>query len=1553
MARKAQSSDQHIEQLGWNADGTEMFILSGDAAAIMREPKTAPADAHADQPAPSMSGPDRRNDVASAMGGNAFVPPDPMASTSWHITDPDNLDINVTDVWPDYTGRNIHVGVYDDGVQDTHPDLDDNYDAGRHFVFNGEVFDGTDVVDSGPGGSDKSHGTAVAGIIAADQDGVGTVGVAYDALITGVPVYNLPTTPEYTQRSMEWATEFDVTNHSYGYSDPFSADVDIPSYDLPLQYDGAAQTTWFGAKQAGMEHATEVGRGGLGTIFVSSAGNGRVQWSNADGVHEASDANLNGGHASSRYAVTVGAIESDGFVADYSNPGANLLVSGPTEIASTDLTGADGYETGDDKPDFAGTSASAPVVTGVVALMLEANPNLGWRDVQDILALSARHVGSSIGGTPQNDEFHSWFFNGANDWNGGARHFSEDYGYGEVDAHAAVRMAETWNRQRASDDETHVRADIALGTPGPIPDGPPTGLSFTFSNATDITLESITIGLDLHHTFAADLDITLTSPEGTTVTLLRQGTGGGNDITNGWNFTSKAFMGESGVGTWTVSVFDNVAGDAGTLDNVVLDLFGAKPSADNTYVYTDEYGSLAAIAFNPGRESLTDSDAGIDAINAAAVTTDTTIDLTAGAGTIAGRDLTIYGDIENVFTGDGGDTVTGSAVANHIRGMRGADTLSGMGGNDILDGGLGFDGLDGGEGDDLFIQSYDYSVYGVDVLTGGAGIDTADFARHGHAVWIDLEYAGREVWTRDNHGLLTGAWREVADLDSIENLTGGAGSDELRGDINANVLGGHDGDDVLDGRGGNDTLEVDSYTGSKTFMGGDGIDALSFDLFRLGTEVSLADGNIVFDFDLQADPFGEQVYLDGYYGDITFSGIESLIGGYGDDTLGGDAFANGLIGGDGNDALTGGALGDTFVYADDWGDDTVTDFEVGSDALDMRAVSGLTSFDQLQITDTPQGARIAYGDDTITLDGVLAAQITAAGILLTEVAGQHLVGTEGPDVLTGQGGADTIEGLGGNDLLTGNGGADTFDGGAGSDVLVVDAFDTSIKGGDGYDLAYADASTAESGWNFVLAGTAIEFAAGGAGADTIDASGTADYLIQMSGGAGNDVLMGGTAGNDDMRGGEGTDTAILPGNQADYTINADYSGWTGWVAIIHKTTGVQYWTQAVESLQFADGVVVAPNLANQQSGNAQDNVLTGGTGPDTLYGGDGTDTLNGGDGNDLLEGGRGADILNGGAGGDSLVVDSNDIVDGGEGDDFAYLDNTYDPNGVRFRAAGTNIEYVYGGLGNDVIDASGVATPIDLFGHNGDDAFTMGTGGGSVDGGEGADTAVFAGSFADYSFATYAADWTVPYEGYVFMTDSATGARTQVSNVETLQFADVMVAFDDITRVLTGTAGIDTLNGDGRAETLDGLASDDALNGGAGHDWLLGREGVDSINGGTGDDRLEGGVGIDVLTGGIGADTFCFAAVTDGGDQIMDFAAGGDHIGIRGAAFGVTAIVQDQNFFRADAVPATASGPIFTFDVLDGTLAFDQDGAGAAAPTTLAHLEGAPALTANDFLLVA
>ncbi len=249
--------------------------------------------------------------------------------------------------------------------------------------------------------------------------------------------------------------------------------------------------------------ALEDGRDGLGTIHVKAAGN--------------DNRNANGdGASTSRATIIVGAYDDDGDASYYSNFGSNLLVSAPSSggssnhgIITTDLLGIDdGYNIidedgqntseGDYTNQFGGTSAATPIVTGVIALMLEANPDLGWRDVQNILAYSAREIGSGVGGERLPDETDTWRYNNADNWNGGGLHYSEDYGFGSVDAYNAVRMAEVWGLFAAPQASANETSYSSTATNVALDDLKTTDIQFHF-DGTSFDVESVNVSLNITH----------------------------------------------------------------------------------------------------------------------------------------------------------------------------------------------------------------------------------------------------------------------------------------------------------------------------------------------------------------------------------------------------------------------------------------------------------------------------------------------------------------------------------------------------------------------------------------------------------------------------------------------------------------------------------------------------------------------------------------------------------------------------------------------------------------------------------------------------------------------------------------------------------------------------------------------------------------------------------------------------------------------------------------------------------------------------------------------
>ncbi|PKP63844.1 MAG: hypothetical protein CVT86_04175, partial [Alphaproteobacteria bacterium HGW-Alphaproteobacteria-8] len=483
---------------------------------------------------------------------------------------------------------------------------------------------------------------------------------------------------------------------------------------------------------SGLRGSVELGRDGLGAINVKSAGNGRL-----DGRH------TNDSHFTNMpETIAVAAVSDDGHVAYYSTPGASLLVSAPSGertwlgdagVWTTDRVGGAGYSDGasqlpeNSDPDygsrFNGASAAAPIVTGVVALMLEANPELGWRDVQEILALSARHVGTAVGdGALSEDERNAWAFNGASHWNGGGMHFSNDYGFGLVDALAAVRLAETWTTQQTSAN-WRIEAGATWEGAALIPDNTPEGLTISFTVDSDIDLEVVSIRLGMwldespEGSRLTDLTITLTSPSGAE-SILATPSGQTSLTPDAWVFTSNAFRGERASGEWMLRVADTARRDENTLTFAELGLLGDDPSDNDTYFFTNAFSDYAGGAFGHTTR-ISDRNGGIDTINAAAVSADAFIDLAKGVGLIDGVAVRGLKNIENAFTGDGDDVLIGDGARNDLRGGRGNDVIHGGKGADTISGGEGADILRGGRGADTLFDGA-----GVDRMWGGSGRDS-------------------------------------------------------------------------------------------------------------------------------------------------------------------------------------------------------------------------------------------------------------------------------------------------------------------------------------------------------------------------------------------------------------------------------------------------------------------------------------------------------------------------------------------------------------------------------------------------------------------------------------------------------------------------------------------------------------------------------------------------------------------------------------------------------------------------------------------------------------
>ncbi len=590
------------------------------------------------------------DDPAAPDGAAALLPADPMLSQQWHLGKA-GAGINIRPAWADYAGRGVRVGVMDEGIEARHADLDGNYRADLDWDFVGRD------ADAAPTTATESHGTAVAGVIAAEAGAIGGVGVASGASLVGYRIgFGASGGLDQIRGAFERAASgVDVLNCSWGFGGTF-----VDSF-----WSGS-----FASLGQALEGAARNGRGGLGTNIVFAAGNDRAAGQNVN-YHD---------FQNSPHVITVAATDQNGAVAAFSTPGASILVGAPgSGIVTTDRSGAAGYAAGDTAT-VSGTSFAAPIVSGVIALMLEANPRLGVRDVQEILAYSAVRT-AAFNATAR--------VNKANDWNGGGLSFNDDSGFGLVDARAAVRLAETWTHVSTVANAVHAYSP-ALTTPLAIADlGTVTSQLQVLTNP-GYEIDRVEIGLSLLHGRIGDLVISLVAPSGTESLLVnRPGVTATNPLGStqtaiSMQLDSVQFWGENPTGTWTLKIRDAAGGQTGQLLSWQLDIVGEQGAVAETYVYTDAFARLSG---TESRSVLRDVDGGQDTINLAAVTGPVTIDLRPGStGTVAGKPLTIAQGtrIEDVFAGDGNDRIIGNDAANRLAGGRGADTLTGGTGADVF-----------------------------------------------------------------------------------------------------------------------------------------------------------------------------------------------------------------------------------------------------------------------------------------------------------------------------------------------------------------------------------------------------------------------------------------------------------------------------------------------------------------------------------------------------------------------------------------------------------------------------------------------------------------------------------------------------------------------------------------------------------------------------------------------------------------------------------------------------------------------------------------------------
>lgn len=479
--------------------------------------------------------------------------PDPLLSQQWHLFNTGQggglpgMDLGLQGV--SETGRDVLIAFVDGAVQIKHPDLV----ANLHTV-NGLLPTPDPSPPSAPaqapyndqaGEWDDVHGTAVVGIAVARADNsIGGRGVAPQARFMAFDGLSNGRVGQALGSAIDLGA--DIVNNSWGFLDPQAGQG--RSYQN-------ADPIW----REALGRALSQGRQGRGAVVVFAAGNGG-----------AGDDSNRDGYANQPGVLAVGAVDHRGRPPAYAEPGANVLVSAPSmsllrraegsaDIWTTDLTGPRGLSGGTqtETADYAGfaggTSASAPMVSGLVALMLQANPALSWRDVRWLLARTARAASlGTLAAEPSAMNSHG---------------YHPLVGFGRVHAGDSIAAARVF---RGLPVERRCDSGL-LGIQQIVGDAPDAGLilDHLFSGCDLSVVESVQVMVQVEHDYGADLRIALTSPALRHSVLARPHlcssgfTGVCGDLTQGWTFHSVRHMGESASGTWRLSVQDLQQGDTG------------------------------------------------------------------------------------------------------------------------------------------------------------------------------------------------------------------------------------------------------------------------------------------------------------------------------------------------------------------------------------------------------------------------------------------------------------------------------------------------------------------------------------------------------------------------------------------------------------------------------------------------------------------------------------------------------------------------------------------------------------------------------------------------------------------------------------------------------------------------------------------------------------------------------------------------------------------------------------------------------------------------------
>ncbi|XP_050402509.1 furin-like protease kpc-1 isoform X1 [Patella vulgata] len=439
---------------------------------------------------------------------------DPKWPIMWYLNRGRGLDMNVSHAWSmGYTGKGVVVTILDDGIEKDHPDLKNNYDYHASYDVNGHDPDPQPRYDYS---NENRHGTRCAGEVAAQADnGVCNVGVAFNARIGGVRMLDGDVTDSVEAQSLSLNPQ-----HIDIYSASWGPDDDGRTVDGPATL----------ARKAFYDGITK-GRDGKGSIFV---------WASGNGGRDGDNCNCDG-YTNSIYTLSISSVTENGNIPWYSEACSSTLATtyssgsgGEKQIVTTDLRKTC-------TENHTGTSASAPLAAGLIALGLEANDKLTWRDMQHIVVETAK---------PDRLKANDWVTNGV------GKNVSHSFGFGLMDAGSIAALARNWTTVPAqhiceirSPDHNRI-----IPTNGKITVPLPTNSCQGTANHVKY-LEHVQARITMTSSRRGEIQIFLTSPAGTRSTLLaKRIRDTSREGFNNWAFMTTHNWGEYAEGTWILEI---------------------------------------------------------------------------------------------------------------------------------------------------------------------------------------------------------------------------------------------------------------------------------------------------------------------------------------------------------------------------------------------------------------------------------------------------------------------------------------------------------------------------------------------------------------------------------------------------------------------------------------------------------------------------------------------------------------------------------------------------------------------------------------------------------------------------------------------------------------------------------------------------------------------------------------------------------------------------------------------------------------------------------------